>query len=112
MNSVLDALLVGLVLLASVGYALVSLGPRSLRRRLLSGLSRLMARAPAFFGSRRAAQWLATAAAGKAHGACGGCDDCGSEKAPASAASAQQSPGIEIRVPLTKIGRRESRSES
>jgi hypothetical protein len=112
MNSVLDALLVGLVLLASVGYALVSLGPRSLRRRLLSGLSRLMARAPAFFGLRRTAQWLAAAAAGKAHGACGGCDDCGSEKAPATAATTQQSPAVEIRVPVTKIGRRESRSES
>ena len=112
MNSVLDSLLVGVALLASVGYALLSLGPRSLRRRLLAGLSRLMARAPAFFGMRRSAQWLAAAAAGKAQGACGGCDDCGSEKAPATAASTQQSPVVEIRVPLTKISRRESRSES
>lgn len=112
MNNVLDALLVGLALLASVGYALTSLGPRSLRRRLLVGLSRLMARAPAFLGLQRTAQRLAVAAAGKAQGACGGCDDCGSEKAPATAASTQQSPGLEVRVPLTKISRRESRSES
>jgi hypothetical protein len=102
MNSVLDALLVGLALLASAGYALLSLGPRSLRRRLLAGLSRLTARAPAFFGLRRAAQWLAAAAAGKAHGACGGCDDC---------ATTQQSPVVEIRVPVTKISRRESLRE-
>jgi hypothetical protein len=111
MNSVLDALLVGLALLASAGYALLSLGPSSLRRRLLAGLSRLTARAPAFFGLRRAAQWLAAAAAGKAHGACGGCDDCGSEKTPATAATTHQSPVVEIRVPVTKISRRESLRE-
>jgi hypothetical protein len=105
MNGVLDSLLVGFALLASGVYALLSLGPRSLRRRLLAGLSRLLALAPAFFGLRRMAQRLAVAAAGKSHGACGGCDDCGSEASPATATE-QQSSIVEIRVPVTKIGRR------
>jgi len=108
MNGVLDSFLVGLALLASAGYALLALGPRSLRRRVLAGLSQLVALAPACFGLRRAAQRLAVAAAGKAQGACGGCDDCGSEKAAAAKGTAQQSPVLEITVPMTKIGRRES----
>jgi hypothetical protein len=101
MNSVIDNSLVGLALLVSAGYALLSLGPRSLRRRLLAALSRAAARAPAFLGLRRTAQRLAVASAGKAHGACGGCDDCGAEKAPA-----QKSPATEITVPMGNIGRR------
>jgi len=101
MNSILDNSLVGLALAVSAGYALSSLGPRTLRRRLLAALSRLIARAPAVLGLRRTAQWLAAAAAGKAHGACGGCDGCGSEQAPSS-----KSPGADVRVPAAKIGRR------
>ena len=100
MNSVIDNSLVGLALLASAGYALSSLGPRSLRRRLLAALSRATARAPAFLGLRRTAQWLAVASKVKAQGACGGCDDCGSGKAPAKPVTA------EIIVPMGKIGRR------
>jgi hypothetical protein len=46
------------------------------------------------------AQRLAVSA-GKAHGACGGCDDCGSEQA-----AAKTPPGGEVRVPVEKIGRR------
>jgi hypothetical protein len=106
MNSVLDSLLVGVALLMSAGYALLSLGPRSLRRRLLAAVSRLTARAPAFLGLRRVSHRLAVAAAGKAHGACGGCDDCGSDRAPPPTAAAQESPVAEIRIPVTKIGRR------
>jgi hypothetical protein len=101
MNSVIDNSLVGLALLVSAGYALLSLGPRSLRRRLLAALSRAAARAPAFLGLRRTAQRLAVASAGKTHGACGGCDDCGAEKAPA-----KKSAATEITVPMGKIGRR------
>jgi hypothetical protein len=100
MNSVIDNSLVGLALLVSAGYALSSLGPRSLRRRLLAALSRATARAPAFLGLRRTTQWLA-ASAGKTHGACGGCDDCGTEKAPSKNPAA-----AEITVPVGKIGRR------
>ena len=101
MNNLIDSSLVGLALLGSAGYVLLSLGPRSLRRHLLAALSRAAARAPAFLGLRRTAQRLATAAAGKAHGACGGCDDCGSAQAAA------KTPGEgEVRVPVGKIGRR------
>jgi len=101
MNAILDNSLVGLALLVSAGYALSSLGPRSLRRRLLATLSRLMARAPGVLGLRRAAQWLAVAAKVKAHGACGGCDSCGSEQGPAP-----RLPVADVRVPVSKIGRR------
>jgi hypothetical protein len=101
MNSILDYSLVGLALLVSAGYAVSSLGPRSLRRRVLTALSRMAQRAPTFFGLRRTAQWLAVASADKAQGACGGCDSCGSEQEPA-----QKSPTAEITVPVAKIGRR------
>jgi hypothetical protein len=100
MNGVIDGSLVGLALLVSGGYVLLSLGPRSLRRRLAQGLSKAAARAPAFLGQRRMAQRLA-ASAGKAQGACGGCDDCGSGQAAAKTPAAG-----EVRVPLGKIGRR------
>jgi hypothetical protein len=100
MNSVIDNSLVGLALLVSAAYALSSLGPRSLRRRLLAALSGAAGRAPAFLGLGRTAQWLA-ASAGKVPGACGGCDDCGAEKV-----TAKTSAGAEITVPAGKIGRR------
>jgi hypothetical protein len=100
MSSILDYSLVGLALLVSAGYAVSSLGPRSLRRRVLAALSRVMARGPAFPGLRQIAQRLAAASAGNAQGACGGCDSCGSE------APAATPPAAEVRVPVTKIGRR------
>ena len=105
MNGILDDSLVGLALLVSAGYALSSLGPRSVRRRLLAGLSRVMARAPAFLGLHRMAQWLAVASAGKAQGACGGCDGCGEEPA-AQKSPTQNSQAGEVKVPLAQIGRR------
>jgi hypothetical protein len=86
MNTVLDDLLVGALLLASVGYAVYKLGPRTLRTRILAALGR-------------------SPAAGKQDGACGGCDNCGSEStAPQSSASSNTS--AEIKIPVTKIGRR------
>jgi len=97
MNSVIDNSLVGLALLGSAGYALLSLGPRSLRRRVLAALSGAMA----FLGLRRTAERLAVSSAGKAHGACGGCDSCGSEQPPTA-----EAPAAEVRVPVEKIGRR------
>jgi hypothetical protein len=101
MNGILDNFLVGLALLLSAGYAVTSLGPKSLRRRVLGGLGRLTARAPAFLHLQRAAQWFAVASAGKADGACGGCDSCGSGEAPA-----QKPPESEVKVPVANIGRR------
>jgi len=43
MNAVLDNFLVGVLLLASVSYAVYKLGPRTLKRRILQTLSRAMA---------------------------------------------------------------------
>jgi hypothetical protein len=103
MNSVLDNSLVGLLLLASAGYAVMKLGPRSLRARMLAGLSRVIARAPPGFGLRRISERLGAASAGKSQGACGGCDTCGSEPASAQSA-APNSPAAEVRVWVSKIG--------
>jgi hypothetical protein len=105
MNSILDDSLVGLALLASAGYAVASLGPRSLRRRILGVLGRAAGRAPAFFGLGRIAQRLTAASMAKAQGACGGCDNCGSESA-----AAPQLPSGDVRVPVARIGRRVRRS--
>jgi hypothetical protein len=102
MNAVLDNFLVGVLLLASVAYAVYKLGPRTLKRRILQTVSRAMAAAPAFLRLRRAAQKLdAASAAGTAQGACGGCDNCGTESS-----SQPQSSSGEIKVPVAKIGRR------
>jgi hypothetical protein len=108
MNGILDDFLVGLVLIISAGYAMYSLGPRSLRRGAFAALSRVAARAPTFLGLGRVAGWLAGASADKSKGACGGCDNCGSgsETTPASTGSA-----TEVRVPLAKIGKRMSRPD-
>jgi hypothetical protein len=105
MSGILDKLLVGLVLLVSLGYAVASFGPRSLRRQILGTLSRAAALAPAFLGLTKAAQRLEEASTAKPGGACGGCDDC----AP-TAAKTSESPS-EIKVPVGKIGRR-ARSQS
>ena len=110
MNGFLDGTLVGLVLLVSAGYAVSSLGPRSLRRRVLAGFARVAARAPAVLGLRGTARRLAAASAGKGQGACGGCDGCGDEAAAKAAPPQQGSPqnanASEIRVPVDQIGRR------
>jgi hypothetical protein len=99
MNAVLDNLLVGVLLLVSVGYALYKLGPRRLSKRMLATLSRVMSAAPAFLKLGRAAQRLANAAGGPA-GACGGCDNCGAEP------SSPQASSGEIKIPAANIGRR------
>lgn len=101
MSRILDHALVGLVLLVSAAYAASALGPRSLRRRVLGALSRVIARAPATLGLRRMADWLAVRSAGKAQGACGGCESCGPEESPT-----QKSPDTEVSVPMSNIGRR------
>jgi hypothetical protein len=88
MNGILDNLLVGLVLVASAGYVITSLGPRGLKARALVVASRGLRLLPAALRLHGLA------------GGCGGCDNCGSEHA------ASQTPGAEVSVPLTKIGRR------
>ncbi|HEX3914933.1 MAG TPA: DUF6587 family protein [Steroidobacteraceae bacterium] len=99
MNSVLDDLLVGAVLLASLGYAVTKLGPRSLKKRVFTALGAMLASAPAILGLGGVAQRLANAS-GKTQGACGGCDNCGTEP------SAVPRPQSEINVPVARIGRR------
>jgi hypothetical protein len=97
MNAALDNLLVAAVLLISLGYALVKLGPRSLRKRVLGHLSLILAAAPSFLRLAGVARRL-SAASGKTQAACGGCDTCGTESSPPSPS--------EISVPVGKIGRR------
>jgi hypothetical protein len=97
MNEVLDNSLVGLMLLASILYALAKLSPRNARQRVLGRLAELLARAPSALRLAWAAQRLARAADDKP-GACGGCDTCGSEPRP-------QSSSAEIRVPIASIAR-------
>jgi len=101
MNNLLDDSLVGLALLISAGYVAASLGPKSLRNKLLTAMSGLLAKAPPSLGLGRAAQKLAAAALVKAQGACGGCDNCGTEPS-----SAQPTSSAEIKVSVDKIGRR------
>jgi hypothetical protein len=101
LNAVLDNFLVGVLLLASVSYAVYKLGPRTLRSRILRTLSRAVAAAPALFRLGRAAQKLDAASLAKAQGACGGCDNCGAESS-----SEPQPTSAEIKVPVAKIGRR------
>jgi len=108
MSTLLDNGLVALAIIASVGYALSSLGPKTLRRRLRTALARLAASAPAGMRLRGVARRLEEAAA-KSSGACGGCGSCGSETSDSSAASAAAGNGRappEVRVPLESIGKR------
>ena len=98
MNALLDNFLVSAVLLASLGYALFKLGPRTWRKRILGHLSLIFAAAPSFLKLAGVAQRL-SAASGENQAACGGCDSCGESSA------APQSPS-EINVPVAKIGRR------
>jgi hypothetical protein len=99
MNAALDNVLVAAVLLVSLGYALLKLGPRLLRQRILWQVSLMLAAAPSFLRLAGVAQRLA-AASGKTQTACGGCDSCGPESS-----SVPRSPS-EINVPVAKIGRR------
>jgi hypothetical protein len=86
MSSLLDLLLVGGALLASILYALVALGPRTWRRHI--------GRALAAGGLSRFAP--------KDSGACGGCDNC------AAPDGKTPSAGAETRIPLEDIGRRKA----
>jgi hypothetical protein len=110
MNKVLDNGLVALVLIASVGYALTSLGPKAQLRRLWTALAHLAARAPPRLHLGGVARRLEGAAAKRA-GGCGGCENCEPEPAAGAKSSsaerrAADSRGSEVRVPLEKIGKR------
>ena len=108
MNTLLDNSLVGGAILISAVYAVVRLGPRALRARMLAAMSRRLAAAPSFLKLTRISKGLAAAAA--AESACGGCDSCGTETKSAaqnsSEPSSQTQPSAEIKVPVANIGRR------
>ncbi len=95
MSRLLDTTLVAIVLAASVGYALYSLGPNTLRRRLGTALADLAATLHLGRIERR----LREGAGGA--GACGGCDSCAPAKDPAPDGAVK-----EIRVPAASIGKR------
>jgi hypothetical protein len=103
MHGLLDEILVGGALLASIIYALFSLGPRTLRRGLTVRAAAWVRSFPSMPGLRSLSRRLQAAAAIKSQGGCGGCDDCGSATpAPESTGSAEP----EIRVPVSTIGKR------
>ena len=104
----LDEFLVGGALFASILYALISLGPRSLKRGLAVGAAALLRSVPTMPGLRSLSRRLETAAAVKPAGACGGCDDCGSAPAPESSGSAAP----EVRIPVSTIGKRPVRAST
>lgn len=108
MNKVLDDTLVGLVLVASAGYALASLGPKGLRTRIYRGLAVLAGRAPAFLRLGAVARRLDARAARNSSTACGGCESCGSGEPIANQPGASEPHAAEVRVPVAKVGRRES----
>jgi hypothetical protein len=103
MKGWLDHVLVGLALLGGFGYTCYSLGPKFLRARLLAGGASLLRRVPAA-GVRTMAERV-TAAAAKAGGSCGGCDNCGSNDA-ATAPRTEPVAAREVIIPLSTIGRR------
>lgn len=110
MNRMLDNGLVALVLIASLSYALVSLGPKARVRRLWAALARLAASAPPRLHLGAIARRLEGAVA-KGGGGCAGCENC--EPEPASGAkpsdagrAAADSRVTEVRVPLEAIGKR------
>jgi hypothetical protein len=103
MHDLLDEFLVGGALLASILYALISLGPRTLKRGLAVRAAALLRSVATIPGLRSLSRRLEIAAAAKPTGACGGCDDCGSASAPDSSGSAEP----EVRIPVSAIGKRE-----
>ena len=111
MHTMLDDGLVGGALIASGLYAIVALGPRALRRRLLSALARAAARFTPIPGLGRLAGRLERAAAAKA-AACGGCSGCAATDGGAAPPNRAAPPGAapnrqgEVRVPVARIGRR------
>jgi hypothetical protein len=106
MNRILDVTLVGLALVASAGYALASLGPKGLRRRIYRGLAGLARIAPAFLRLGAVARRLDVRSAGTSSAACGGCESCGSEEPLANQPGASEPRAAEVRVPVAKVGRR------
>jgi hypothetical protein len=107
MIRLLDDTLVAFALIVSVGYAFASLGPKGLRARLWHACAAVALRAPKFPGAQALARRLEAAAAKNA-AACGGCGSCDTASSAPSASTAPGAPTAptDIRIPLSKIGRR------
>jgi hypothetical protein len=105
MHGILDNLVVGLVLAASVMYAAFSLGPKTLRRRAMLGAALVLNKLPDALHLGAAALRLEAASAQKATGACGGCDNCGSAQ-PSSTVTSAGTGASEVRIPVSTIRRR------
>jgi len=105
MAHLIDTIVVGLVLGLSAAYAAFALGPKSWRGVVARQLGEFAAHVPEHLGLRRAVQRLGTLAGAKSGGACGGCDNCGSETAAKSASDEARTPA-EVRIAVAKIGRR------
>ena len=105
MQHLVDLLLVGLALIASTGYALFALGPKSLRKSAAAAIADLAARAAAIPGLRGPLLRFSLSLANKTQGSCGGCDNCGSEDA-AHRNAAHRDAAAESRVPMSKVGLR------
>jgi hypothetical protein len=103
MHGLLDEILVGGALLASIVYAVLALGPPTLKRGLAVRAAALVRSVPKVPGVRSLSRRLEAAAAIKPSGTCGGCDDCGSTT-PATTSTG--SPEPEIRIPVSTIGKR------
>jgi hypothetical protein len=105
MNTLFDDVSVGLVLSASAGYAAYSLGPRTLRRRMLESGAALLMRLPRSLGLRGLAlRWQAAAITAK--GSCGGCDSCEPQPPGAPTSASDKAPAPEIRIAVSTIGKR------
>ena len=103
MHGLLDESLVGVVLLASVLYAFISLGPRNLKRGVLIRTAATLRALSLIPGLRSLSRRLEAAAVIKPAGACGGCDDCGSAT-PTSGSTGTADP--EVRIPVSQIRKR------
>lgn len=107
MRHLLDDAVVGVLLLVSLVYAALALGPRSLRRRAASRLALLSPCMPVRFGMRSLARRWSERLAVKSAGACGGCDDCArAVNEPATSVMPAAANG-EVRMPISQIGRRD-----
>jgi len=105
MHSLLDESLVGVLLLASVLYALFTLGPRALRARMMAGIAAGLGALPGFLRLGALTQRL-EAAATNVRASCGGCDSCAPAREAGSDSQAAGTSKSEIAVPVDRIGRR------
>jgi uncharacterized protein DUF6587 len=101
MQHLIDRLLVGLALFASAVYAILALGPKSLRKSAAASIADIAARAGAMPGLRGPLLRFSLRLANKGQAGCGGCDSCG-----ADAAADAQAAMPESRVPISEIGMR------